>query len=666
MSPIPVTQSWQRIEAWLAQHAPSTAALLLPPSAREEIGAAERTLGLRFPPDLVDLLRLCGGSAEGPFDFGLGGPYRLHTVAEMTEKQLTMTEVVGAVGEEVMDGSYWHRQFLPIGNWTGTYLLVLDCRPGPGYGRVGRLAEGSGTSFGIWDSLADLLAAQAEALANLTALDHWAPVAFDGRLSWGIVTNQHPAPRSLFRLAAAAEQPAEPAPPPWRYVPVPEAGWVGDHPGFRLTFVAGVSGPELLRRYGAEDDVAVPRRRQEADDAARRWTSGYLPVVRTGMAGDWAFGFETGSGEADRPEVLRRLSAGTRAVRVGHDRDATTLAVLADGELVASYDTRRPERREGRGPGLPAAALRRAGLLPLDTERYPDQDVAAVLDLLAAEFGIAMDAALLDQPLLSAHVLPVLADQPHTRGGEFTSSHEPVIGGALAFAAEGPLRAAVLEQAGLLAAEVGLDDCPPIAEALATAAAGKFAPATDENALGKLLRTLAAEARAAAESRSDPVARDLLTEDERRAWQVRHGAALAIALATGTPVRSAAPVVLSGRLDPHWRTGFMATLGEEAVPVDAVERLAQREAAVAAEQQARWAAGGAWPVLPPPATRPSRPGPQRGLGRGLGPVTLPSGGPVRGHGSPLVVPAGTVTAMSLDGLPAGPPEPGDGTPASAG
>ncbi|MDH6709822.1 cell wall assembly regulator SMI1 [Kitasatospora sp. MAA19] len=643
MSRALVEESWKRIESWLAEHAAQTLASLLPRAELTVIKAAERTLGLRFPPDLVALLlRYHDGAAEGPAVFRLGGRYEFHSVKQMTEDLLRMNQALAEVNEQLdddidlLEGSYWHRQFLPIGNWTGTYLLVLDCRPGPDFGRVGQLSHGEGTSFGTWESLGQLLAEQAEALETGRPLDGWTPVAFGGRLSWDLVQARLPEPRSLLALAAAAEQPASPAPSCHRHSPVPAAGWVGDHARFCLTFVREVDRTDLLRRYGAQDDTEAPRTQQEADDTSRAWTCGYLPVVRTGLAGGWAFGFESGSSEGERAEVLRRLSAGTRAVSVTYNT-SVRLAVYDDGELTTSYDTLDPEQQGGSQPDLLRPALRDAGLVPLNTARYPDEDVRAVLDVLSSELGIAMDHSLLDGPLPSARVLPVPDDLVptgrHLVHSPFDSRDNPVIACALAFTPQRRLRAAVVEQARLLAAETGLDGYPEIIRALDGAAAGEVLEVTDENELGMVLRTLAAEARAGNESQSDDTARDLLSYDDRRAWHVRSAAARAIALAVSAPARTAAPAVLSKRLDPHWRTGFMAQLGDAPIPADALERLAEREAVEWSERRAALAAlSRPYPPVARPTRHakrsPSALSPRRGLGRGLGRLIPPPGASV--------------------------------------
>src|SRR5262245_54784983 len=56
-----VTDAWVRIDAWLARHAPASAAVLAPPADPAEIAAAEAEIGYAFPAELVESLRCHNG-----------------------------------------------------------------------------------------------------------------------------------------------------------------------------------------------------------------------------------------------------------------------------------------------------------------------------------------------------------------------------------------------------------------------------------------------------------------------------------------------------------------------------------------------------------------------------------------------------------------------------
>jgi cell wall assembly regulator SMI1 len=82
MSVPAVEESWARIDAWLARHAPLTPATLRPPAPQAVIEEAERTLGVPFHPDLVASLR-CHDGVE-PDD----------ATAQLTSYQLSSRQVV--------------------------------------------------------------------------------------------------------------------------------------------------------------------------------------------------------------------------------------------------------------------------------------------------------------------------------------------------------------------------------------------------------------------------------------------------------------------------------------------------------------------------------------------------------------------------------------------
>ncbi|MER7700783.1 MULTISPECIES: hypothetical protein [unclassified Streptomyces] len=67
----PVSESWARVENWLAEHAPVTRAALAPPADPADIAATERVIGRPLPKPLaMSLLRhdglLDGWSALSP------------------------------------------------------------------------------------------------------------------------------------------------------------------------------------------------------------------------------------------------------------------------------------------------------------------------------------------------------------------------------------------------------------------------------------------------------------------------------------------------------------------------------------------------------------------------------------------------------------------------
>ncbi|KJY18558.1 SMI1/KNR4 family protein, partial [Streptomyces katrae] len=90
-----VEESWDRIESWLARHAPITHGLLRPAAVLADITAAEARLGVAFPPDLREsLLRHDGVELQdGTLRLDYYGP--LSGVEEIVRS----TEFLRGVGE---------------------------------------------------------------------------------------------------------------------------------------------------------------------------------------------------------------------------------------------------------------------------------------------------------------------------------------------------------------------------------------------------------------------------------------------------------------------------------------------------------------------------------------------------------------------------------------
>jgi cell wall assembly regulator SMI1 len=56
----PVAWTWERIDNWLAVHAPPSLAFLAPPAADLDLESAQRVIGVEFPAHLVESLRGSG------------------------------------------------------------------------------------------------------------------------------------------------------------------------------------------------------------------------------------------------------------------------------------------------------------------------------------------------------------------------------------------------------------------------------------------------------------------------------------------------------------------------------------------------------------------------------------------------------------------------------
>jgi hypothetical protein len=195
-----VQDSWTRIDAWLREHAPRTFATLRSPAGDEEITAAQRELGVTFPPDLVASLLRHNGALEGPAAFRFGSGDRL----------LGLSGILGDTGfmrgiDQGLDGEaegYWLHDYVKFGSYDVTSDgLLVDCRTErDSFGAIGRFFDETGTSFGEADSLGEYLAKEAD---QLERGQDAGIVTFNGRLF-----REAPLPA---RLKCSADEPL-PAP----------------------------------------------------------------------------------------------------------------------------------------------------------------------------------------------------------------------------------------------------------------------------------------------------------------------------------------------------------------------------------------------------------------------------------------------------------------------
>ncbi|MEU6549281.1 SMI1/KNR4 family protein [Streptomyces sp. NPDC046915] len=316
--PAAVENSWARIDAWLARHAPVSHTRLRPPAAASDIEAAERALGVAFHPDLRASLR-CHDGVEledgAPVLAYYGPPSRVADIVRSTEFLREIGEDVEpseALEEDDEDydelAEYWHHDWLLITLGIGRQSsdgLFLSCRPGPNWGRVGRYFDEYAPGFTPWPSLRHALADYADALENGTTFNGRTPLAVDGVLLWDDEKTAVPDPVSPLALAAATAEPEPEPPAPGALDPVtagmPEGGqrlfFVRTrHSGPPapapvqpdVVFAEAITPDELLRRLGAMPGTLRPRTRERARESADSPWAAYRPMVRAGTAGGWA------------------------------------------------------------------------------------------------------------------------------------------------------------------------------------------------------------------------------------------------------------------------------------------------------------------------------------------------------------------------------------------
>ncbi|MZE51425.1 hypothetical protein GTY86_08890 [Streptomyces sp. SID5770] len=176
-----VHASWNRIDAWLREHAPRTFATLRPPAGDEEIAAAQEELGVTFPPDLVASLLRHDGALEGPEAFRFDTGDRLLGVSGILADTRFLRGIDQGHDGETED--YWLHDYVKFASYDVTSDgLLLDCRTGrDSFGAIGRFFDETGTGFGQADSLGGHLAELADTLERGRDAGL---VTFNGRLIW--------------------------------------------------------------------------------------------------------------------------------------------------------------------------------------------------------------------------------------------------------------------------------------------------------------------------------------------------------------------------------------------------------------------------------------------------------------------------------------------------
>ncbi|MDQ0751960.1 hypothetical protein QF034_006191 [Streptomyces africanus] len=566
-----VEESWARVDAWLARHAPLSHAMLRPPAAQTGIEDAQRTLGVSFHPDLVASLRCHDGAEpdDGTVQLSFYGP--LCGVADIVRN----TTFLRSLGVEEAG--------LPLTLGIGRRAsdgLFLACRPGPPYGQVGRRFDEDMPSFAHWPSLRHLLADLADALeGGRTFLDR-VPVAVAGKLGWEEERTVPAEAVSALAWAAALAEPesdppalrrpvfpdvaGSPPPPPRQegtqrlffvrtYRPRPAP--LPDQPD--VAFAAGLTPAEMLRRLGAIPATVRPRDRPQAQRAAKSAWAAHRPLARAGDAGGWGYAtLEGGAAQFARPEVLRALSAGTRVAVLTRHGPEVVLTFAEDGVPCPQEDVRRVmSPREGNRAGGPDARRLGVDLWPGSTAAY-----TRFLAVLRQDFGIAYDP---DEEgpaeLTSALLLPLLDDLPAEDCGFPSQVRHLDLAGLVERTPPRRLRAAIAAQLSRLSSETHLDTYPEVAEALDRIHRGLPVACDRDGPLDARMRTLAAEAHAARQLLQDddtaPVSHKDLT-----AWDARATAAHALREFLRLPLPAAAATILDQRVSVHWHEELAADL----------------------------------------------------------------------------------------------------------
>lgn len=243
---------------------------------------------------------------------------------------------------------------------------------------------------------------------------------------------------------------------------------------FALAFVRGVEPMEALRRAGGLMDTLAPRTQVQMWEL-HRFDHGYPEVVSALALGEWTvLAQPTGYELAHLADALSR---GTEAVAVmRHDYASPRFSHAVNGELVASFDPSWPDPRPGDGlePLLPL--MREAGFytepVDYDSDTYDTEDwdtryaepIARSLRLAGLITGVLPEFDQLMEPLPSVHF-----------ESRFSHSRPPGVENAAGKVTE-------------LVAELGLEDTPGLAEALAAVRRGEPVVLTPDSDLGRHVR----------------------------------------------------------------------------------------------------------------------------------------------------------------------------------
>lgn len=175
-----VADAWQRIIAWLGQHAPASYAALLPGATELEIGAVEESLGVRVPAGVRALWGLCAGVREVPAGgFVLDGwaPMNLDQVVDVHRMQMEFQRRDG--GGEFL---FWKPSWTPVFSFSPTDTVYGLCADS----ETGMLRKW--TKFSDREPYADSLAVFLEDMADSLDAPSLAagakPGLVDGALVW--------------------------------------------------------------------------------------------------------------------------------------------------------------------------------------------------------------------------------------------------------------------------------------------------------------------------------------------------------------------------------------------------------------------------------------------------------------------------------------------------
>ncbi|MFD3554467.1 SMI1/KNR4 family protein [Streptomyces goshikiensis] len=182
----PVATSWQRIDTWLAWHAPARLAELGPPASPHAVDQLEVKLGVRLPNDLRASLLCHDGDSSYLGILPCGPLYSTDAIADVRQRRMKIWE--GEDDPDEQEAPWWGTQWIPFAGSHGDEHFI-DAGPGLWHDQLGRAPHADYACFLGWPSLGTWLHEVAEAMEHHDRTDCLDSVAHpfvdeEGEIDW--------------------------------------------------------------------------------------------------------------------------------------------------------------------------------------------------------------------------------------------------------------------------------------------------------------------------------------------------------------------------------------------------------------------------------------------------------------------------------------------------
>jgi len=322
--------------------------------------------------------------------------------------------------------------------------------------------------------------------------------------------------------------------------------WMDRYVSYCVSVVETSDATGILAGFGADPHLSV---RGDFRDAIglHSEASGYYPVVQVVDRGQWSVVIEHSSFEGLRPEVLRRLPNGARAVGVALRGDADRrIFYTENGDIVGPFVA--PTRNTEAWPHLELVAAR-AGV---SLESWSDDNVPrSSIEFVEQVCGFPITDEIMKASGLIGLALPRLPDPPETLM-PVRSDTDAQLFAIVESAADDDLRPAVARQAHAMLVEAGVTEDDLLAAVTAYGAGGTV-DASDESPVGTALRRLLAEERLIIGGTSRPA-------DEIDSLRRRVSAGLVVNTLLKDGARAAVAEMAHRRLNTTWQRELVADL----------------------------------------------------------------------------------------------------------